>query len=163
VKCAGYPDSVAKYMEELFARVCKATTYEEYAAAAEELVANPAVPRDMIAGVLPEDRWSPRDSLDEGYFNPMEILENTEIPVLAFFGEKDTQIDPLQGRTGYEKALRSGGNSHSKAILVLGADHSMVISETGCVEERRNRSRSDWINQSPEYLNTMEQWLREII
>ena len=159
VKCAGYPDSVAKYMEELFAQVCKARTYEEYAVAAEALVANPAIPKDMIAGVLSEERWTPRDSLDEGYFNPMGTIANTRIPVLAFFGEKDTQVDPLQGKAGYEQALQVGGNSLSKAVLVPSADHSMVISETGCVEERRSRSRAGWLNQSPVYLDTLEKWL----
>jgi len=162
VKCAGYPDSVANRMEALFAQVCKAQSYADYARAAQQLVANPAVPKDMIAGVLPEDRWSPRDTLDEGLFNPMAIIEQTTIPVLAFFGEKDTQVDPLQGKYGYEKTLRQTGNPRNRAVLIPDADHSMVISETGCVSERRGRSGADWQNQSPAYLDLLEEWLRAL-
>ena len=162
VKCAGYSDSVAIHMEELFAQVCKAHTYSDYARAAEQLVANPAVPKDMIAGVLPEDRWSPRDSLDEGFFDPMEIVRQITIPVLAFFGEKDTQVDPDQGRQRYEDALRRAGNPRSRVVFVSDADHSMVVSETGCVEERRQRSGAGWLNQSPEYLDLLREWLQAL-
>jgi pimeloyl-ACP methyl ester carboxylesterase len=162
VKCAGHPDSVAVHMEGLFSQVCKAQTYADYAIAAKQLVTNPAVPKDMIAGVLPEERWSPRDSLDESLFNPMEVIEQTALPILAIFGDKDTQVDPIQGEQEYEESFRKAGNTHSRVVLVSDADHSMVISETGCVEERRARSASDWMNQSPEYLNLLEAWLRTL-
>ncbi len=162
VKCAGYSDSVALHMEGLFAQVCKAQTYADYSGAARQLVENPAVPRDMIAGVLPEERWSPRDSSGESFYNPIDVIKETTIPVLVFLGEMDTQVDPIQAKQGYEEALRLAGNSASRVVLVSGADHSMVISETGCMEERRHRSGSDWMNQSPEYLDVLEEWLHEL-
>lgn len=162
VLCAGYSEDEASRMERLFAVCCKAQTYEEYAEAAGQLVENPAVPRDMIAGVLPEEDWSPRDPDDEGFLDPMEILEYATMPVLAFFGEKDTQVDPHQGKAAYEAALRKAGNTHFRVELILGVDHDMILCQTGCMEERQKRSWREWLNFAPEYLDLMEEWLKRL-
>lgn len=162
VLCAGYSEEEARRMDQLFTICCKAPGYNEYAQAARQLVENPAVPHNMVSGVLPEEEWSPLDSSDEGFFNPIEVIGHTKIPVLAFFGEKDTQCDPYQGKGAYEEALRKAGNPNFRVELIPGADHGMVLCETGCMKETRQRSRSEWRNFAPAYLDLMERWLKDL-
>lgn len=162
VLCAGYSEDEAMRMDQLFATCCKARTYNDYAHAAKQLVENPAVPHSMVSGVLPEEDWSPRDSSDEGFFNPIEVIEHAKIPVLAFFGEKDTQIDAYQGKGAYEEALKKADNSNFRIELIQDVDHDMVLSETGCMQERRHRSGREWLNFAPEYLDLMEHWLKDL-
>ena len=92
----------------------------------------------------------------------MEIIERTTIPVLAFFGEKDTLIDPVQGAQAYRVALERAGNPDSRVELVPGTDHNIILSETGCLDERARRPKSEWTNYPLEYLDTLEEWLREL-
>ena len=100
---------------------------------------------------------------DHDYFwNPMEVIEQTKIPVLAFFGEKDTQADPFQGVAAYRAALERVGNPKSRIELIPGVDHNLIISETGCLKERERRSRSGWQNYAPQYLDILEEWLRKL-
>jgi pimeloyl-ACP methyl ester carboxylesterase len=92
----------------------------------------------------------------------MEVIERTTIPVLAFFGEKDTQADPIQGAQAYRAALERAGNTNFRVELIPGTDHNIIISETGCLEERSRRPRRGWTNYAPEYLDILEEWLREL-
>jgi pimeloyl-ACP methyl ester carboxylesterase len=98
----------------------------------------------------------------EYYWNPIEVIEKTTIPVLAVFGEKDTQIDPIQGAQAYRDALTHAGNRNFRIELIPGTDHNIILSETGCIEEREDRSRSEWTNYAPQYLDIIEEWLKEL-
>lgn len=161
--CEGMTTAEAKAVEEHFAGLFAARTYAEYVSHAEPLVANPVVVDiGFVSAITPQDEWEPRDSLGQAFFDPITLIERTQIPVLAFFGEKDTQIDPFQGAEAYQAALERAGNANFRVVLVPGVDHGMIVSETGCMKERSRRSRTGWRNYSPEYLDTMERWLREL-
>jgi hypothetical protein len=74
------------------------------------------------SGVTPEKQWRANESDNEDSWNPMEVMERVTIPVLALFDERDTQVDPIQG-----------------------ADHNMIVTETGCISESDKRlQRGDW-------------------
>ncbi len=57
-------------------------------------------------------------------------------------------------------ALRHGGNPHSCVELIPGTDHNIIISETGCMAEKDNRSVSDWKKYPAIYLDMIEAWLK---
>ena len=60
----------------------------------------------VYVGVRPPEEWH-EPNLGGPYFSdPMEIIASTGIPVLAVFGEMDTQADPVQGAEAYREALR---------------------------------------------------------
>jgi pimeloyl-ACP methyl ester carboxylesterase len=161
--CEEMTAAEAEAVEGHFAGLFVAQTYAEYLSHAEPLVANPVVVDiGFVSAVTPRDEWEPRDTRGQPFFNPITLVERTTIPVLAFFGEKDTQIDPFQGAEAYRAALERAGNPDFRVVLVPGVDHSMIISETGCMKERSRRSRSGWRDYAPEYLDTMEGWLREL-
>ena len=161
--CEGMTAAEAEAVEEHFAGLFTAQTYAEYLSHAEPLVANPVVVDiGFVSAITPRDEWEPRDTRGQAFFDPITLVERTKIPVLAFFGEKDTQIDPFQGLEAYEAALERAGNASFRVMLVPGVDHSMIISDTGCMNERSRRSRTGWRDYAPEYLDTMESWLREL-
>ena len=163
--CAGLPEEDADRVENLISKASWAQTYDEYVRFKSQLAGYPALTAIADLGfkveVAPEDHWHADDLAGEYYWNPISVIERTTIPVLAFFGEKDTQIDPLQGAEAYRSALQRAGNPKFRVELIPGTDHNIITSETGCLEERRRRARSEWTDYPREYLDTLEEWLRQ--
>lgn len=163
--CAGLPEEDRGEVEHLFAAVERARTYEEYVRNKRALADYPAV--GSLEGLLnvrvdvirPQEEWHVDDPAGDYYWDPMAVIETTTIPVLAVFGGRDTQIDPVQGAEAYREALARGGNPHSRVELVPGTDHNILLSATGCLVERERRSRADWRNYPPAYLDLIEEWL----
>ena len=116
----------------------------------------------FVSALWDKTNWKPHSPEDEGFFNPMDIIEKTTIPVLAFFGEKDTQVDPIQGVSAYKKALTKAGNKNFRVELIPNADHNIILSKTGSLKEKRSRSSKEWQNYAPEYLEIMEDWLKQL-
>ena len=153
-------------MRRLFYEMERVESYQEYVHYKELLDALPGVSAatelGYQPGVRPEAEWHLPNLDGEYFWNPIEVIEQTTIPVLAFFGEKNTQVNPVQGVQAYREALRRAGNPNSRVELIPGTDHSIILSETGCLDERDQRPWSEWINYAPEYLNTLEQWFRDL-
>jgi hypothetical protein len=84
------------------------------------------------------------------------------IGLLFLFGELDTQADPIQGAQAYRAVLERAGNPNFSVELIPGSDHNIIVSETGCLKERNRRWRRGWTNYAPRYLDTLEEWLREL-
>jgi uncharacterized protein len=159
---ADVPEDRARRMEAHFKGLYTARTFEEYIGHARPLYDDPAQRRlGFVSALWEKGDWKPRSPDEEAFFDPMGIIERTSIPVLAFFGEKDTQVDPVQGAEAYRIALTKAGNKDFRVEVVPGADHDLILSRTGSMAEQRKRSRADWQKYSPEYLEIMEDWLRE--
>jgi pimeloyl-ACP methyl ester carboxylesterase len=164
--CAGVSEETAEQMRQLLSAIERVQTYDEYVQYKEVLDALPGISSAEVlgyrTGVRPEEEWHADDPQGEYFWDPIEIIEQTTIPVLAFFGEKDTQVDPIQGAQAYRQALQRAGNTNFRVELIPGTDHNIILSETGCLDERDRRQRSEWTNYAPEYLDTLEEWLREL-
>lgn len=120
-------------------------------------------------------------------WNPIEVVKQVRIPVLAIFGDKDPQIDPIQGAYAYREALQKAGNPLSRVELFPRANHGIVVSETGCPadelkwleqyvrtlgyesvsealeairEDPYNAKHSSAIPYAPGYLDLIEEWLK---
>jgi pimeloyl-ACP methyl ester carboxylesterase len=113
-------------------------------------------------GVTAEEEWHVHNPENEYFWDPIDVIEHVTIPVLAFFGERDTQVDPIQGAQAYREALERAGNPSFRVELLPGADHNLILSETGCLDEREKRPRSKWTDYAPEYLDMLEEWLRDL-
>lgn len=164
VLCAGHPEEDKNLAQQSFAGLARATTYQEYLDN-WLLFSSVEVPESLrFSGrdLIPEQEWRPWNSDGDSFFNPIDVIVKTHIPVLAFFGERDTQVDPIQGVSAYRTALQTAGNQNFRVELIPAADHSIVLCETGCMDERDNRSQAGWLNYAPEYLNIMEEWLMEL-
>ena len=92
-------------MQQLLIAIEQVPTYEEYVHYKLILDDLPGISSAEIfgykTGVMPEAEWHTHDPQNEYFWNPIQIIEQTLIPVLAFFGEKDTQVDPFQGAQAY--------------------------------------------------------------
>jgi pimeloyl-ACP methyl ester carboxylesterase len=164
--CAGVPEAEAEQMRRLFSEMERVESYQEYVHYKGLLDALPGVSAaaefGYRPGIRPEAEWHLPNLDGEYFWNPIEVIEQTTIPVLAFFGEKDTQVNPVQGVQAYREALRRAGNPNFRVELIPGTDHNIILSETGCLDERDQRPRSEWTDYAPEYLDTLEHWLRDL-
>jgi pimeloyl-ACP methyl ester carboxylesterase len=164
--CAGIPEKQVEQIRDLLSAIERVEAYEAYVQYKQKLDVLPGMESAKIfgytIGILPEERWHAPDPEGEYFWNPIEAIEQTSIPVLAFFGEKDTQVDPFQGALAYREALERAGNPKSRVELIPGADHNIILSESGCLEEREKRWPREWVNYAPEYLDILEEWLKEL-
>ena len=140
--CGDVPEENADQRTVLLAELDKARTfetYEEYLHYREVLDAfadispNRQKLLDVLAqngasGVIPEEAWLENDPEIEGWWNPVEVLEQVRIPVLAIFGDRDSNGDPIQGAYAWRKALEQAGNPNFRVELLPGVDHFL-----GCV------------------------------
>jgi len=164
--CAGASEEKAEQMRQLLAAIERVETYEEYVQIKEQLDAFPEIGSGEIfgyrPGVIPEEEWHIPNLQGEYFWNPIDVIEKTTIPMLAFFGELDTQVDPIRSAQAYQEALRRAGNSNFRVELIPRSDHNIILSKTGCLDERETRWPKEWINYAPEYLDILEEWLREL-
>jgi fermentation-respiration switch protein FrsA (DUF1100 family) len=162
--CLGIPAAEAADIQRRLAAAEMAPTYEEYVRAKEPIAHYTVLEQSDFVRmrVASAEEWHPPRLGGGSYFDPMPVIAGARIPVLAFFGEKDTQADPIQGERAYRQALEQAGCPNSRVLLIPGVDHNLIISQTGCLSERRQRSPSGWRNYPPEYLDTLEAWLRDL-
>jgi pimeloyl-ACP methyl ester carboxylesterase len=164
--CAGLPADDKEEVERLIDGAGRAQTYDEYLGYKAGQAKHPVLAQMTLLGFSveprPESEWHADDLNGEYYRDPLAAIEGIQIPVLAFFGELDTQADPLQGAEAYLALLERAGNPNFRVELIRGADHNIILSETGCLEERRRRGRRGWANYAPQYLDMLEEWLREL-
>ncbi len=160
----GVPEEEARQAEEHFIGIYFAKTFEEYISHAKPLYDNP-VQRGMgfVSALWDETNWKPHSPEEEAFFDPMAIIEKVRIPAIVFFGEKDTQVDPIQGVSAYKKALTKAGNENFRVEIIPGADHNIILCKTGSLRERSQRTTKGWQDYAPEYLEIMEEWLKNLL
>ena len=138
--CDGVPEEKADEKMRLVAeldRVRTFETYEEYLRYREVIDAMADLGSVSIGDwpALSEQAWQENDSDREDLWNPTEVIEQVRIPVLAIFGEKDSQGDPIQGAYAWRKALEQAGNPDSRVEVFPDSDHLLNVTETGCLWE----------------------------
>jgi pimeloyl-ACP methyl ester carboxylesterase len=192
--CTGTPQGQADRRKELLAELEAARMYKTYEGyvhyrkVIEDLFSTAAqAPQGHGFEVVPEKDWQANDSKNENWLNPIEMIKQAKIPVLAIFGDKDPQIDPIQGVYAYREALKQAGNPLSRVELFPRANHGIAVSETGCpaddvqwlqqyvktlgyesLSEAQEALREDPYNPdllsvypyAPGYLDLIEEWLR---
>jgi pimeloyl-ACP methyl ester carboxylesterase len=164
--CNGLPVEELRDVKTLISTASRAQTYQDYVYFKSQLADYPALKTISTLGfsfrVTPEAQWHADDPSSETFFDPMPLVAQTSIPVLAFFGEKDTQVDPQQGMQAYLAALAQAGEPRSRVEWIPGGDHNLVQSRSGCLAERDYRSQEEWTNYVPTYLDVLETWLRDL-
>jgi pimeloyl-ACP methyl ester carboxylesterase len=153
IECLGGSQEDVATVEHYWSIMQKATDYQEYKTAVEILLEIPGIYEQYGLVLSEEKNWSPWSRDWDTFFDPIDVLKKTTIPVLAFFGELDKNIDPVQGAQAYEEALSAAGNQNYKVIYIEGAGHILTPAETGCIGED---SGTEYMS---EYLEELEMWI----
>ncbi len=158
--CEGVPEDTARLAEQRFIGLYYARTFGEYRDAAKPLVDDPRIRKmGFVTAMWKEDQWKAYEGDEESFYDPVSAIRNADIPTLVVFGALDKNVNPLQGVKAFTSALEIASSSNSQVELIDGADHDIIMSETGCAHERAARTTKGWSNYAPEYLQTMREWL----
>ncbi|MCF7920900.1 MAG: lysophospholipase [Candidatus Cloacimonetes bacterium] len=68
-------------------------------------------------------------------YDPIEVLQHLQCPVLAIFGEKDLQVPPEGNLDAVRSALSLAGNNDCEVIELPGLNHYMQSALTGKPDE----------------------------
>jgi alpha-beta hydrolase superfamily lysophospholipase len=189
--CSEVPEEKADQKTRLLAELDRARTYDTYAEylhyreVLKALAGLVSAPIEQWP-VLSEETWQQNPTDPEDVWNPIEVIEQLGIPVLAIFGDQDRSVDPLQGAYAYRQALEQAGNPKSRVELFPKARHELIVSKTGCpieeefqwleqyvktlgygsvseaeaAVEKDPRLHGDFL--TPGYLDLIEEWLRDL-
>ncbi len=93
--------------------------------------------------------------------NFAEVLSEIKCPVLAIFGEKDSQVDWQRSLTLYEETL--GTATDFTYLTIPDCNHLILSCQTGGYGERLEELRSKGLGRPCEgYFEKMQRWLIEI-
>lgn len=153
--CNGAPPELGAQTKEIGSRAFKATTYEAYLAAVEEALRIPGIEAVYPVEVVPEQEWAPMPRELESFFDPMDVVERLDLPILAVFGELDRYIDPLQGAEAYAAAFDQAGNEHGRVELLKGVGHTMLAQVTGCPGESGGGTSARYLERLDEFIDDL--------
>jgi hypothetical protein len=88
-------------------------------------------------------------------FDPRPGLERLRVPILAFFGELDTNVPAAANRARLEAALAVAGNREATIVTLPRANHLFLEARTGASSEIPALERF-----VPGYFEPMRAWLR---
>jgi dipeptidyl aminopeptidase/acylaminoacyl peptidase len=134
----------AAHFEQYEVQMAKATTYDEYRDAMKKILRIPDVSKHtgIAWEINDEDDWKPWPRDIDAFLDPMEIIDQTTIPMLVFFGAQDVFIDPIQGAEAYESALQEAGNQDYQVVLISDAGHVLT--------------------NSAQYIETLDEWIQHL-
>ena len=156
VACEGGSIEQIEHTDFYWSQMSKATNYNDYREAVDILINIPAVIAYSGLTASDESQWRAWPREIDAFFNPMDVIRHTTIPMLVFYGELDKNIDPAQGALAYETALQEAGNNNYLVKVIEDAGHILTPATTGCLSESVS---SDYV---PEYLNTLEDWISDL-
>lgn len=90
--------------------------------------------------------------------DPATFWKKVKCPVLALNGEKDVQVPADENLKAIEKSVKSGGNSSVKTKKFPELNHLFQHCKTGLVSEYGEIEETF----SPEVLNVMTDWIRQL-
>lgn len=161
--CEGYPPDEARNARRLHLQSIYADNYKDYREGAEYINNHPAAQTLQITEPLvAENEFAPRKESSAILLDPMKIVAETRIPVLALFGEKDNNVDPVQGVEAYEKALKTAGNRFYRVAAIPDANHMLYATQTGCVRELMGQVQKGEPDFAPAALTVIAAWLEEL-
>lgn len=162
--CEGLLEDEATKYATLFKKRSYAKNYEEYLEYAKPISEQSYIKATLKwGGIISEKNFVPYSGTDNNfYLDPTSLLESIKFPVLLIFGEKDSQVNIKQSEKAYRQALTKAGNNHFTTKIFPNADHTITISETGCMKESDERQAKNKIEVAPGYLELMRDWLKEL-
>lgn len=88
-------------------------------------------------------------------FDPLAVLKNVKVPVLALNGELDLQVPAKENLDLIGAGLKAGGNNNATIKAFPKLNHLFQTSQTGLISEYAKIEET----MSPEVLKTMSDWI----
>lgn len=85
------------------------------------------------------------------------LLKGVRCPVLAVFGEKDSQVDWRKSMAVHQRVLQAAGHTDATVKAFAGANHNLRKCGTGSVRETRSGGQGAYV---PGYIEAMVGWLK---
>jgi alpha-beta hydrolase superfamily lysophospholipase len=136
--------------------------YNAFENLAEPLKRNPYMQRlwRVAPELFPDPKryaeWQESGALD---VNPRRFLPALELPVLAIWGDLDSEVDWHESMRAYRDAFARGGNDGLDTQVFNDADHTICRAASGSLGERPERGAE--CELAPRYIDTMVVWLRD--
>lgn len=126
--------------------------WDAYSAARDKLAARIGQPPDTFPATRDHPHWQ---VIRRMYFHdPAPILRRLRLPVLALFGELDTNIVAEKNRSAWERALKEGGHVDHTLLIVPRANHLHLEAKTGNNAEMATLQRF-----APTHATRIREWL----
>ena len=90
-------------------------------------------------------------------YDPVPTLERVSQPVLALFGELDSNVTPQENLGPMKEALQRGGNRNVTLKVIPGADHGLNPFDPANPRVPLHRRKGS----VPQVWETVRQWLAE--
>lgn len=68
-----------------------------------------------------------KGALELLFFEPVPVWEKVKVPVLLVWGDKDTVVPVVEGRSIIENALKNAGNRNVTIKIFSNVNHSVVL------------------------------------
>jgi alpha-beta hydrolase superfamily lysophospholipase len=161
----GVPEGEAEAVGRDVARamnvMAEQNPYAAFERVAEPLKRNPYMQR--LWRVAPElfpdperyAEWQESGALD---VNPQRFLPALELPVLAIWGDLDSEVDWHESMRVYRDAFARDGNDSLETQVFNDADHTICKAASGSLGERPDRGAE--CDPAPGYFDAMLLWLR---
>jgi pimeloyl-ACP methyl ester carboxylesterase len=164
--CEGLPAEEASRAAAMERLRYETEDYAEYVEAAEFLNGSDAYRLlELNAPLFTEDRFKARDKSPDqpkAYYDPAPMLAGLRFPILALFGEKDKNINPVQGLEAYRRAFRANGSKLDRAEMIANANHALFEAGTGCARELLAQVAEGKPQYGPKVLPLIAEWLEAL-
>jgi len=161
--CEGYTPEEAQKARQLCLQRYYAKSYNEYREANEFINNHPAAQTlELSEPLVAEDKYKPPKKSAGIFLDPMGMVAEARVPVLAIFGEKDNNVDPVQGVRAYKTALESAGNEFYRVEMIPNANHMLFATQTGCAREIAEQVQKGNASFAPGLLTVLAEWLEAL-
>jgi hypothetical protein len=112
-----------------------------------------------------EEKFKARDKSPSkigAFFDPMPLVARLSIPSLALFGEKDKNINSVQGVEAYRAAFRAASNPLNRVEMIPNANHILFEAKTGCVRELQAQVGGGKSLYGSQVLDLIAEWLEKL-
>jgi len=165
--CEGLPAEEGKKAARFHRQRYETQNFQEYLAAVE-YINNSEICKLLDLNSPPfvsEEKFKLRNQSPSrigSYYDPMLVVAGLQFPILALFGEKDKNIDPVQGFEAYRLSFKTASNNLNRVEMIANASHLLYEANTGCVRELMAQVGGGKPLYGPQVLNIISAWLEKL-
>lgn len=114
----------------------------------------------FVDGIVAEQMATWQSPWFESFFkhDPRPVIEELQVPVIALFGELDTQVPAADNATAMSEAINESSVPGYTIATIFSANHQFQEAVTGSIEEYARLKREF----APDFVEILTTWLIEV-